>query len=179
MPKNKSHLGSESVLSSGSMVAAHSGVYSTFCMSLRCIPSADGDGSQPAVTLINGTIKFTASVYFILLMRVLFSKYSFFKRYSNSAVLFYCCVDMGEVVICTSCFLSLVRMLEEQSCLDWALPQWVGTVLCKAQMAQLWTMCCVPLYCDSTDGGESRCRIVVWDSNAASKFHKLCRTAHE
>lgn len=101
-----------------SMAAAHSGVYSTFCMSLHCVPSADGYGSQPAVTLINGTIKFTASVYFILLMRVLFSKYSFFKRYSNSAVLFYCCVDMGEVVICTSCFLSLVRMLEEQSCLD-------------------------------------------------------------
>lgn len=133
------------------MAAAHSGVYSTFCMSLRCIPSADGYESQPAVMLINGTIKFTASVYFILLMRVLFSKYSFFKRYSNSAVLFYCCVDMGEVVICTSCFLSLVRMLEEQSCLDWALLWWVrdcvvqssdGTamdhVLCSSVLWQHW-----------------------------------------
>lgn len=59
-------------------------------------------------------------------------------------------------------------MLEEQSCLDSALLRWVGTVLCKAQMAQLWTMCCVPLYCDSTDGAESRSKNEVWDSNAAS-----------
>jgi len=64
--------GSEVVLSSGLMTATHSVVYSTFCMSLLCIPPADGYGSQPAVILINGTIKFTASVYFILLMRVCF-----------------------------------------------------------------------------------------------------------
>lgn len=35
----------------------------------------------------------------------IFKVFSSFKRYSNSAVMFYCCVDMGKVVICTSCFL--------------------------------------------------------------------------
>lgn len=84
--------GSEVVLSSGLMTGAHSGIYSTFCMSLLCIPPADGYGSQPAVILINGTIKFTASVYFILLMRVCFRSIPLFFFLSATVILLSCSI---------------------------------------------------------------------------------------
>lgn len=172
MPKNKSQLRSNALFLSGSMVVAHSEVYSTF-LYVIALYSLCWWFREPAGCHVD---KWNNKIYSQCLLYSshvsLFSKCSsFFKRYSNSAVLFYCCVDMGEVVICTSCFLSLVRMLEEQSCLDSALPLWVGTVLCKAQMVQLWTMNSSLLYCDSTDGGELRSKNVMKDSNAVSNSH--------